>query len=192
MPYHPIEEISGYRGKFGIVGPTGNQVAEVDPLGYLVTIDIVHHKIHEGEYYKACSVDENLSTATKWWLLINSVGSPIHGLFDFNCTVAGRVVLYEDCTTGTFNKGTLTPCFNYNRVVGGTANMLFYSSPVSLTGTGLQLYNARFGAGQRNGGELASREEIIFKTGGTYALALIPDATSGKVALGFGFYNHEV
>jgi len=44
------------------LGATVTYTAEVDPLGYLVGIDIVHHKIHEGDLFTYPLVDTDVDS----------------------------------------------------------------------------------------------------------------------------------
>lgn len=194
MSEHPIEEIPGYSGKTGIVGHTGNQTAEVDRYGHLVSIDTLHNAIHNGLVFTECLRDESLTTATKWWLLMPNEEGSIHTTIDIGCTVSGFINLYEGVNVGTFSKGTLGTFINHNRNAHGTLNCFVYDNPRGFTGTGIELFTQRIGAGgsQRLGGDINLRDEWMLKPKGTYAVSFVPDANSGKISVVVKMYERGV
>ncbi len=189
MAQHPIENIPGYAGKVGLVGNSGHQVAEIDALGYLVNIDIMHHKTHEGELFYATDYQEK--SAPTYWLIINNTAKEQHSGFFITSDVAGLLDVYENTDVGTFAKGTQFYGYNTNRTVGGTSNLLKYAVPLGLSGTGDKLFTQRIGAGgnQKVGGQTRGDSEIILKTNGTYVWRFTPDA-SAKFVLSNLLYDH--
>ena len=192
MPYHPIEQQSGYVGKFGLISDRGGQIAEVDPLGYLVVIDVIHHKIHEGEYFVMCDVDVTLSASPKYWIMINNTPNAIHGVAEIVSSVAGLFSININPLVGTFGRGSLGTFNNHNRTSTGTTALQFYATPQGLNGTGSSLLSQRLGQDGKAGGNTTFRDEILYKPFGTYLFKFEPDAVGGKISLCFGMYEHEV
>lgn len=191
MPNHPIEEISGYRGKFGIVGHTGNQTAKVSSCGCLVYLQYETDLLNEGNYYSASSVVALNGQIS--WLTINS-GTTIqyHRSFEIMSDVGGQIDIFNNVNIGTFNKGTRFYAISDNRILAGTSSMEFYEMPTGLVGTGNIVFKSRVGAGglQKTGGAF-DRGELIHEYNGTYFYRFTPDATA-KVSCHFNIYQIPV
>jgi hypothetical protein len=176
----PFDLTRYYQGAVNLVGRSGTNVADLDEkTGYLVGIDILHHKTHEGELFISC--DYQTSANPTYWLVINpGTTEEYHSDFTLASDVAGLLEIFKSPNVGTFNKGTQYYGYNTNDKVGGTSTLLKYAVPAGLTGTGTKIFQRRIGAGgpQKVGGVDRGYTEFILANNGTYLWRFTPDASA--------------
>ena len=93
----------------------GAHDAEVDALGYLATIEIEHHKVHEGNFYTATNYDDDVDIASPkyWHIIAPNTTVRIHIKIAIATDTAGLIELYENPTTSA--NGTEITSYNNDR-----------------------------------------------------------------------------
>lgn len=168
----------------------GTYDAEVDVLGYLVAIEIEHHKVHEGKFYTVSDYDSSVDTASpKYWHIITPDSSArAHIKIQVATDTGGLIEFYENPTT-TNNGGALT-AFNNDRNSGNSTTFNFYKDPtISSDGTLIEV--SRIGAGREKkiGGMARQPSEIILKQNEQYLIKATPDSNGASVTINIGFYE---
>jgi len=124
----------------------GSYIAGVDPLGYLIAIEIEHYKVHEGNFYTVSDYDNDVDTASpKYWHIKTHAGDVrVHIRIQVATDTGGLLELFENPTT-TGDGTPLTP-YNNDRNSGNTSVISFYYDPtVSADGTRIEV--TRIGGG---------------------------------------------
>ena len=169
----------------------GTRFAEVDILGYLVGIDIVHHKVHEGNFYTVSDYDSVVQTvAPKYWHIITpNTAKRIHTLISVISNLAGNIGFFEAPTTSA--NGTALTAYNNDRNSGNTPTVLFYKDP-AVTTDGTLLISSRNGTNNNKtllGGVSRTNSEFILKQNTKYFVKFTPDANNTEVIFNCEFYE---
>lgn len=160
--------------------------------GDLVTIDAVHHEIHEGKYFEAYTYAENAGTISGVVLhLLTPVDATrIHWAGIVESDVAAVIELWENVTVGT--SGTVVTVYNRNRDSVTTAETLAFSQPGYTSGSGSLLQKRYIGIDRpatQLGGSIRNNSERILKSGTNYIVKVIPSASPSKVFVGSEWYE---
>lgn len=150
----------------------GTNTASFDNVdASFVTIDLPHHKIHDGRFFTACRLFENVADAgTAEILLVTGSTREIHLSLTTRVDGQSLLALFEDTTVS--DNGTQITEQNNNRNSSNTADMDVYYTP-TITGDGTQICGAYIPAGERKsflGGEHSSRIEWILDGGSNYLI----------------------
>lgn len=168
----------------------GTYIAEIDHLGYLVSIEIEHHKVHEGVFYTVADFDVSVDTASpKYWHIITpNTDVRAHAKMQIATDTGGLVELFENPTTT--GNGDAIVASNNDRNSTNDATVNFYKDPtVSDDGTRIEV--SRIGAGREKkfGGEARQASELILKKNEQYLIKATPDANAAQISLNVGFYE---
>lgn len=174
--------------KIIIVDESGRK-AKIDLLNYLVFIDILHHKVHDGEVFIVSDIDTDVDTASpKYWHIKTPAGIKFHMRINLETDTGGLVEFFEDPTTT--GDGTALVAYNADRNAAKTTTVEFYYDPtVSNDGTRIQV--ARIGAGRdkKLGGIARAQVEWILKKNEQYLVKITPDANDAEVTMNLEGYE---
>lgn len=156
-------------------GPALNvQIGPGDPISNVpVVMDFEHHQVHEGETFRAQSVQASLGTTTvKYGLTVPAFASTISGPhLLLSCDVyngAARIDLYAEAT---FTSGAGITAYNRNRNVAGSPGMTVTGGVTSTDGTLIESFFCAPGKFTSEGSRPAS--EWVLKSGAKYRVDLI-------------------
>lgn len=175
-------------------GTTG---AEVDSTaGYLVFMDVAHHKIHEEAYYNFAHYDNDVDIAGPKYIRITTpnTATRIHFVYEVDVGASGGLIeLYENPTL--LAAGTQGTPRNSNRNSASTATAtVFYDSttqPPNNDGTLLEVHFVGVSGGAaKSGGSVEARHEWILKQNTTYLVKFT--ATADNTAYTGHFHWYEV
>lgn len=167
-----------------------------ETTGALLTIETIHHEVHEGEMfhvgYTAASVANNASVDV---LLVTGATVETHASWEVFGGGQVTVYLYEGPTVGEGDEGTALTIYNMKRDSANTPEAAAYHTPtVSATGT-VALVNGRILPGgtsptTRVGGGIRSGSEWILAPGTMY-LMRITNTSGGTIAVNMGLEWYE-
>ena len=161
----------------------GTYTAEVDSLGYLVAIEVEHHKVHEGDFYTASDYDNNvLVAAPKYWLIRTPANLRFHTKINIESDTGCLLEFFENPTINV--NGVVLTAFNNDRNSAKTSIVQFYGDPtVGADGTRIQV--ARVGAGREKklGGVARLAAEWILKENEEYLVKVTVDANGANVTM---------
>lgn len=151
---------------------TGRE-SEIDVITFgLVTIDVAHHELHEGNHFFVKDwVD--IPSASSVDLLYVSGSMEAHMRTSFEGTAAFQVDIYEG--TVTSNNGTLKTVFNRKRSSTTTCGCAIYAAP-TVTSAGTVFIRYKLGAG-KTGGSSSAENEVILKANTKYLIRLTSNVT---------------
>lgn len=167
----------------------GTYDAEVDKLGYLIGIDIDHHKVHEGERYTMShyGTGKNDGDSINIYIKTPNSAKRIHALFSYSASGAAFGFVYEDPTvtanTGTNNQtpynrernSANAPTFIDNATVPNAGK---YGKDTTITGTGTILVTRYSGAAKAEGADARGVHEFILKANAVYCFVVESDAAA--------------
>lgn len=165
-----------------------------EETGASVTIDVVHHEVHEGEMFHASYTNAALGNGNAVEMLFH-VGGAVDAHTVFEVFAGGQVTvsLYESPTVGA--NGTALNIYNMNRGITATSNSQVYHTPtISDTGS-VALVNNRVLPGgtspqTRVGGGIRSGAEWILAPGKNYFLR-VSNTSGGTIAVNIGLEWYE-
>jgi hypothetical protein len=177
----------------------GNRVAEIDLADYLVTIDVGHHKIHEGKIFIVS--DENGTLASgeyHTWVVktppSGSDNSLVHLYYHLDLDDKAKVELWEGPTfTGDLSGSQLTS-HNANRpnTTEVDPTLWFESGSLATSGSLLEVHHAGtsgLGVTPGGGGNASNfLKEWILKPEETYVIKVTSEAAALHVAAVFQYY----
>lgn len=158
-----------------------------------VTIDVVHHEVHEGDHFLATDIDTDVDTgAAKYWRITTPATSKrAHLILRYASTGAGTWEFFENPTTNA--AGTQLTMVNSNRNSATTATTVFYYDNTT-TSDGTRLWADRTGSNgtglTRNSGSGGREDELILKENEDYIIKFTPDADNTGVVLNVSWYEH--
>ena len=168
----------------------------------LITIDVGHSKVHQGNSYLSWINDEDLDNNETLVLSFKTDATKeMHMTLLTNGTVEGNSEVREGVTwdTGT---GTPNPIYNRNRNSSNTsmaledtdgsfnATMNLVLNPDNVTG-GTVIDRHHFGVGKKAGGEAREREEIELKKDTNYCFVITSEGNDNDVLLKLSWYEIE-
>lgn len=161
----------------------------------LITIELPHHKIHEGKHfyaYKTASITNGQVLTLA--LTIPVTTQHLHCFMEFDIAIACTIDVLEDVTS--FSGGVAFTILNNRRdaqnirtsiatcLVGHTGSDL-----ITPTG-GSEIYAQSLGAGNRSGGTLGHNAEIILKPNSKYLFRVTNGTTTQGVSIVLQWYEH--
>lgn len=177
----------------------------IDPEdGALVTVDVAHAEIHEGDSFESDAVNESLADGDTLVLAFKTpAGYDIHLEGHVNIKVAGRVKLWEGpaWTPGT---GTVNPVYNRNRnsanvskvledcstgVFAATGNVIKDPGGYSTVGAVAIRAESFLAPVARGGGVLRSETEWILKRSTTYTVEFTAIGGSNGACIVLDWYE---
>jgi len=168
----------------------GTYKGEVDSQGYLVSIDIAHHKVHEGNHYFVGDTDTINAAATKYWhIAAPDTAKRIHFVMEVMTSNSGLLEFYVQPTlTGN---GTGLTCFNSDGNSSNTTTLLIYKDP-TVTGDGTLIAPYAIGSNggaNKFGGQIRSGAEVILKQNYHYLAKFTADNNNTRVSFIAEFYE---
>jgi hypothetical protein len=155
---------------------------EADDTGYLVTMDISHHKIHEGNHYFVKGYVEFGATDSIDFVMTTPATGQIHLLFQIEGTGETLVQVYEN--TAHSDDGTPVTVYNNNRQSSNTTSATVQSDP-TVTGVGTLLASALFGVASNPsktfGGDTRRDDELILKQSEDYLFRITSNSNNNNI-----------
>ena len=173
----------------------GTTVAEVDALtGYLVGIDIVHHKAHEGGLFSTWAEDTDVDIIAPKQFWLKTGAKEVHWSGTVACTYGLTAQLYDMNDSGVTSSGTAMDITNHYDGHANTPTAEWYEDATFSGGTTSVIAKNRiYGTGSNNnnrvGGEARSREEQILQPNHNYLVTFTVDADTQKVFFNTGWYE---
>lgn len=171
-------------------------IAEVDEVaGYLVTIDPVHHHVHEGRLFSTTHIKEALGASNSTYMLLRAGANNVpHFEFTVNTAGAARIDMFEGPTLT--DDGTPLTEVNHDRSSSNTSDVSVFSEPtVSADGTLLLTDRVPSGvAGAKAGlGNVSGRAEWLLAPSTDYLIKITNQGnTAATVAASAVWYEEEV
>jgi len=151
--------------------------------GYFVTVELEHHKIHEGKHYTCQVYDEDVDKASDKYLLVRSPNSTtrIHFTFNSVSALAGTIFFYEDPATSS--TGTLLTTYNNDRNSTSLASLEIFEDPgVISDGTNI-LVNIMAADAKKSGGATKRGDEFILKQNTDYLIRYDTVADNNRITV---------
>lgn len=168
------------------------RIAEVDQLGYLVTIDIEHHKIHEGSHWNAADYDDDVDTGSKYWLVRAPADGPLwHLIFQISSSRHGLMEAFWNPTINA--DGNPVPFINNNFNIIGGATLLCFADPTA--GSDGNRFFVRsmgddvVGASKGSADKVARTDEFILKPTKEYLFKFTAIDDNTRVSIEFDVYS---
>jgi len=165
--------------------------AEIDALGYLVTMDIAHHMIHSADHFTAHYVDTDLDTGQLLSLVITTPNTSVrcHALFSATSTQSAQVQVFEDPTLSNVGTGLTEYNSDRNSSAVPTASVT-HTATISVNGTEIAAFTIGGGSGPRSsGGSMGREAEFILKQNEQYLLLVTGKADNGVAVATIEWYE---
>lgn len=166
---------------------TGRE-SEIDVITFgLVTIDVAHHELHEGNHFFVKNWVDIPSASSVDLLYVSGDADP-HMRTSFEGTAAFQIDIYEGATTS--NNGTAITVQNRKRSSLNICSCAIYSAP-TVTATGTVFVRYKIGAG-KTGGSSTAENEIILKANTKYLIRLTSNVTGSTNTIDYlaDWYEH--
>lgn len=169
-------------------------VSEVDDLGYLVGIDIEHHKIHEGRSFVAYIIDTTVNSgeanAKEIHILTPNTAARFHIFGVLQATNSGIVEIRENPTITVNGSAVVKGNRDRNSVIVSVLEI--YEDP-TVTVDGLLISGGLVGAndvGNKGiGGIDRTDAEFILKQNEQYLIRFIADNDNTKIVIRLNWYE---
>ena len=142
----------------------------------LRTIEVEHNSIHEGAFFEA----PNLVTVGTGSTVVISFETPSNKYVHYRnekVESSGEKVIIGLQEGATITGGTTVSSYNHNRVSSKTASSIIKTGvTLSTAGTTISIGYIGGGTGvggSRQGGDTTNNNEIVLKTGTTYAITIV-------------------
>ena len=173
-----------------VYGSQGVQLQQ-DVSKYLINIDIVHSKIHQGVGFSTGDLTASVDIALpkKYLIITPNTSARAHIVFTVETNPGAKFQLFED-TTVTAN-GTALSLINYKRD-SATAPVLSIFKDPTVTADGTQILLWQSGtttAAGRVGGNIMHGDEFILKQNALYEVKITPLSNSTTVFIHFDWYE---
>jgi len=153
----------------------------------LITINLPHHEIHEGEHFTLSNYIILGGSASYGWLFLPTGDEEIHLVISAENSVHANYTFIENPIIT--NNGTSMTYFNRNRLFPDTNVLKIFKQPV-FSG-GLNLISKDAGDGKKVGGSNRDSNEIILNPNKTYIIYVenlaVSDNTINYI---FDWYTH--
>lgn len=166
---------------------TGRE-SEIDVITFgLVTIDVAHHELHEGNHFFVKNWVDIPSASSVDLLYVSGDAEP-HMRTSFEGTGAFQIDIYEGAITS--NNGTALTVQNRKRSSLHTCSCTIYSGP-TVTNTGTNFIRYKIGAG-KTGGSSTAENEVILKANTKYLIRLTSNVTGSVNTIDYlaDWYEH--
>lgn len=155
--------------------------------GYLVTVDIEHHKIHDGVHFRIYDYDNEVDTLTpKYWAATTPATGYSHVTFRVAASNAGLLEGFGGSTVSDL--GVEIASSNGNAASSNTAGQKFYKDP-TVTDDGVQVFVEYFGSGGKQGGVINRTHEVIAPQDTTLLFKFTPDANDTQISVSVAWYE---
>jgi len=179
------------KDKGGKVTEFDTKTTSDDTYGYLITIPIEHHKIHEGDHYvvhEAATVASG--TPKKWFISVPATGQ-FHLTFECASSKNGTIELSEGPTVSA--EGTALTAYNSDRNSSNTSNLVIKKDPTS-SAQGNVIDGHVMGTDATNpagtdGGSVSREQEWLLKNSTTYLITYTSLTNANRVSLNLRYYE---
>lgn len=159
--------------KVQLVGSGLNTITVDEDLNALVTIDSVHHEVHDGHYFTSTYVNTSIGNNSTVDIRLVVGARELHYVSEVKAGGLCTIDFYEG---STLSGGTALATVNHHRGFGdGSADYAVYHTPV-VTAVGTRLLQKIIASGStpqtRIGGELRQTDEFILSPNTTYLLRI--------------------
>lgn len=159
--------------------------------GRLVTVDAVHHEVHEGKHFFINNSTANASATEVLGTLITTPATKrIHMVSEFGGSAATVFTLIEGPTVVNTSKSALVE-FNNDRESADTATVVAVDISDTDISIGTTMIKTVLGGGLqgRTGGNLAGRSELLLAQGEDYYFQINSDGANNNVAITVSWYE---
>ncbi len=189
------------RTNYNVISPAGDvnvrikdtngKEIESDDLGYLVIIDIAHHKVHEGKHYFVDSYVELDSTGVLDIVFTTPVSPAIgHWKYDIAVTADTLIQIYEGTTHSDDGAGVTV--FNSDRNSANTTGITVQTDPtVTVVGTLLEgmLIGSTLTPSRSLGGGSGRETELNLKYAEDYLIRITSNTNGNNIDYNFNWYE---
>jgi hypothetical protein len=171
-------------------GTYTNEFDAVD--GAQVSIDLAHHKVHEGEHYTvtdSATINSGAANRKVWRFTTPNTAVRMHFVLSFSSTLSGVLTWNENPTLNV--AGTGLTIFNSDRNSLNTTTLTVFKD-TTLTGDGSPLATVVIGTNApatRIGGNTRINAETILKQNEDYVLMFTADLNATIIAMVVEFYE---
>lgn len=172
-------------------GTTDTPVAVLSSSNSLMSIDVVHAKVHAGQEYRYSDAITLANAATQDYLITTPAGpTQIHFAPQADGSAVTTFTLFEGSDkTGT----TLQPTFNSNRPSANTTGLTIRkgTSGGTTDGTAIQTYSGGSASNQsQSSTQSPARQEWVLKPSTKYIWRVLSGTDGNKINIGFSWYEH--
>ncbi len=173
-----------------VYGSRGAQLQQ-DPTRYLITIDIIHSKIHQGYGFHvddlALAVD--IASPKKYLVITPDTSARAHMIFIIDTEPGVKFEFFEDTTVSA--NGTALSIINYKRdSVTASVLQVFGGPTVTADGTRIFLWQSGTTTSSgRIGGRIQHADEFILKQNAKYQVKITPLSNNTNVYIHFDWYE---
>lgn len=171
-----------------IDGPT-------DPTSSAITtIELPHHEVHEGSYYRA-GMNYTLSNGQVAGFALTTPNTTkwAHITWELNCSADGTFTVLEDVTSFS-GGGTITPLAHNRNIVSPSGAVCMRGNTaadlITPTGGGT-IINSVLSTGKGSSVSRASGAEIVLKQNSKYLFQYTNGTSVNIVDLAFEWYEHN-
>ncbi len=145
-------------------------------------IDVVHYKVHQGDFYSVSDYDSDVDILSPkyWHIKTPDTSVRFHVSIKVSGSLAGLVDFFENPTLS--NDGTSLTPNNNNRNSVKTSSLSFYYDP-TVSNDGTNQPASKIGGGVRTG------SEFILKQNMSYIVKFTPAADNTAVSFTCEFYE---
>ena len=157
-----------------------------------ISIDLAHHKIHEGKFFTFVVIDTDVDIAGPKYVRITAPDTTtrIHFTGQVYVTASSLIELYENPTLDA--PGDALTIYNNERNSATNATATAFEDTTT-TNDGTRIDAGRAGGAARPnfriGGETARRNEWVLKQGEDYLIKVTPDADNTEVVISITWYE---
>jgi len=173
-----------------VYGSQGAQLQQ-DVSRYLINIDIVHSKIHQGVSFSTgdLTAGVNIALPKRYLIITPNTSARAHMVFTVETEPGAKFEFFED-TTVTLN-GTALSLINYKRDSVITPVLQIFKDPtVTVDGTQILLWQSgTTTAGGKVGGRVQHDDEFILKQNAKYQILITPLSNNTVVFIHFDWYE---
>ena len=161
--------------------------------GYLISMDVEHHKIHEGDHYTCCDYDDDIDAAgPKYWHIITpNTTARCHLAIVVSMSGPGLFEVFENPTTSA--NGTGLTEYNNDRNSSNATTIAAYKDPtVSVDGTLIGCHwigTAGASPVGAKGAVVSRTKELILKQNEQYLFKFTAENDNTKGTIGFDWYE---
>ena len=177
-----------------LVNKSGDPLTVDDVDEVLVTIDFVHHEIHEGNHYTATIYDNDVDiVGPKYVRVTTPATGATHFIFSVTGDAGFLAEFYEDPTLDA--AGAAVARINNNRVSVNTADVTVFQDTTTQApnNDGTLLWAALAGAGgnpaQSNSGQSGARQEFILAVSEDYLVKVTSLADNTAINIQAEWYE---
>jgi len=173
-----------------VYGSRGAQLQQ-DVSRYLITIDTVHSKIHQGVTFSIGDIDIgiNIITPKRYLIITPNTSARAHIVFTVETEPGAKFEFFED-TTVTANGTALSP-INYKRDSSTTSVLQVFKDPtVTVDANRIFLWQSgTTTAGGKVGGMIKHEDEFILKQNAKYQVKITPLSNNTTVFIHIDWYE---